>query len=96
MTGPKSHLSPYIAAVLLILALFTIRLMRWLYNRRVINYRATVTSLARHGCSDNGRRDLRTVRDAFQPLPTSGCAVRMSELGQNLPTGGRSSNDRFA
>jgi hypothetical protein len=41
MTGPKSHLSPYIAAVLLILALFTIRLMRWLYNRRVINYRAT-------------------------------------------------------
>jgi hypothetical protein len=41
MTGLKSRLTPDIAAVLLILALFTIQLMRWLYNRRVISYRAT-------------------------------------------------------
>jgi len=41
MTARKSLLAPYLAAVLLVVALFTIRLMRWLYNRRVVSYPVT-------------------------------------------------------
>ena len=41
MVNSRSWLARYVAMILLILALLTIRLMQSLYNRRVISYRAT-------------------------------------------------------
>jgi hypothetical protein len=40
MATPRAWLASHSAAVLLVLALLTIRLMQLLYNRRVIGYRA--------------------------------------------------------
>ena len=41
MTASRSWFRSQIAAILLHLAISTIRVMQWLYNHRLISYRAT-------------------------------------------------------
>jgi hypothetical protein len=41
MNALRSRLAPYSATILLVLALLTVRTMQWLYNHRLISYRAT-------------------------------------------------------